>query len=122
MSGDTVEMKGLSLKGIICTLMACIVCILLLGFGLSLIPNQNNPSIDAATNVLSIIATFLMVWRYKEQWLLYMILNVFTVILWALRLIDGSPDGAMMIVMWSAYLVNSVYGYINWSKGVKKII
>jgi nicotinamide mononucleotide transporter len=62
--------------------------------------------------------TFLMVWRYKEQWLVYIILNLFTILMWSIRAVNGSPDGAMMIVMWSAYLVNAVYGYYNWSKGV----
>jgi nicotinamide mononucleotide transporter len=41
-----------------------------LGLVLAMNPDQNTPFIDAATNVLSIIATFLMMWRFKGQWLL----------------------------------------------------
>lgn len=116
MVGKIVEMRGLNTKRKILTVIICILGISGLGFALSLIPSQNTPYIDATTNILSIIATFLMVWRYKEQWLLYIVLNIFTIIMWSVRTIAGSPDGAMMIVMWSAYLINSIYGYYNWNK------
>lgn len=62
-----------------------------------------------------------MVRRFKEQWLVYIVLNLFTVLLWAIRLLEGSSEGMLMIVMWSAYLVNAVYGYYNWNKGAKEV-
>ena len=40
--------------------------------------------------------------------------------MWTSRTIAGSQDGAMMIVMWSAYLINAVYCYYTWSKGAKE--
>lgn len=122
MNGNKVEMRGLKSKGMIITVLICVFGIVGLGFLLSLISGQNSPYIDATTNVLSITATFLMVWRYKEQWILYIVLNVFTILMWSLRTINGSPDGVMMIVMWSAYLINAIYGYFTWSRGVKKIL
>jgi phosphopantetheine adenylyltransferase len=54
----------------------CIVCTVGLGLLLGLNPRQNMPFLDATTNVLSVVATFLMMWRYKEQWLLYILLNI----------------------------------------------
>ncbi|RUS46122.1 nicotinamide riboside transporter PnuC [Cohnella sp. AR92] len=109
------ENRALLLVGAVCA-----VGSLLLGFGLSFIPGQNSPYIDAVTTVLSIVATFLMVRRFKEQWLLYIVLNMFTVLLWVIRTMEGSGEGALMIVMWSAYLVNAGYGYYNWNKGTKE--
>lgn len=117
MIGQTVEMRGLKLKSQIITAIICILGTLGMGFGLSLIHGQNTPYIDATTNVLSIVATFLMVWRYKEQWVLYLVLNGFTIAMWSIRTMAGSHEGPMMIVMWSAYLINAGYGYYNWSKG-----
>lgn len=90
-----------------------------LGYGLSQIAGQNSPYLDAVTNVLSVIATLLMVARFREQWACYIILDGFTVAMWALRLVAGSPDGLIMVVMWSAYLVNAFYGYYVWSKNSK---
>lgn len=109
------EPKGLLLVGAVCVLGS-----LMLGFGLSFIPGQNSPYIDAITTVLSIVATLLMVRRFKEQWLVYIVLNMFTVLLWVIRMLEGSGEGLLMIVMWSAYLVNAVYGYYNWNKGAKE--
>ncbi|MNO03121.1 Nicotinamide riboside transporter PnuC [compost metagenome] len=63
-----------------------------------------------------------MVRRFKEQWLVYIVLNMFTVLLWVIRTLEGSGEGQLMIIMWSAYLINAVYGYYNWSQGAKEAI
>ena len=44
-----------------------------------------------------------------EQWILWMIINVFSITMWSLLL--GTPEGSVtMIIMFSAYLINGVYG------------
>ena len=121
MQGDTVIMRGMSSLALAGVVALCLAASLGLGRLLSLIEGQNTPYIDAATNVLSIAATFLMVWRFKEQWLLYIVLNVFTVAMWFIRTAHGSSDGPMMIVMWSAYLVNACYGWYNWNRGSRRV-
>ena len=115
---DIVRMLKMTRKGIILTLAICLISIAALGYALSLIPTQNTAYIDAATNVLSVIATILMVKRFREQWVCYIALNILSVIMWSIRWAAGSPDGLLMVVMWSAYLINAVYGLINWTRGV----
>ncbi len=115
-----VSMRQLDIRGLVKVAAICVAGSGALGYGLSLIEGQNSPYIDALTTVLSIVATILMVRRYKEQWLVYIVLNVFTVLLWVIRTADGSPDGLLMIVMWSAYLVNAIYGYYTWNKGARE--
>jgi len=119
MSNDVVIMKGLSFIKSAIVYSACIVSIIILGFLLSLIKGQNTPYIDASTNMIGIVATFLMVWRYKEQWVLYIILNLLTITMWFYRLLNGSSDGSIMVVMWVAFFVNSLYGFYNWSMNAK---
>ena len=114
-------MRELTNKYRVYILVITVLSVILLGVLLSLIKGQNNPFIDAITNVLSIIATFLMMYRYKEQWILYITLNCFTVALWIIRLKNGSLEAPIMIIMWSAFLVNAIYGYINWSAGVRAV-
>ena len=114
-------MRQMDLRGLLLVGGGCVMGCLLLGFGLSFIPGQNSPYIDATTTVLSIVATFLMVRRFKEQWLVYIVLNLFTVLLWTIRMLEGSEEGLLMIIMWSAYLVNAVYGYYIWNKGAKEV-
>ncbi|WP_310829553.1 nicotinamide riboside transporter PnuC [Paenibacillus pedocola] len=115
-------MRQMEHKGMFLTFTVCIAGSLLLGFGLSFIPGQNSPYIDAITTVLSVVATILMVRRFKEQWLVYIVLNMFTVLLWVIRTLEGSGEGLLMIVMWSAYLMNAAYGYYNWNKAAKEAL
>ena len=114
-------MRKLTWRGNLLTAAICIISIAVMGYGLSLIQGQNTPYIDATTNVLSIVAAILTLLRYREQWLLYITLNLFTILMWVIRLLHGSSDGILMIVMWSAYLINACYGFYNWSKGVKAL-
>ncbi|SHK25353.1 nicotinamide riboside transporter PnuC [Hespellia stercorisuis] len=75
--------------------------------------------IDATSTTLSVIATLLMLARYSEQWVMWVIVNVASVILWGMALMKGDSGAITLVVMWSAYLFNSVYGYINWRKMAK---
>ncbi|SEU10104.1 nicotinamide riboside transporter PnuC [Paenibacillus sp. NFR01] len=120
MEGGKLAMRQMKVRDMLLVGAVCVAGSVLLGFGLSFIKGQNSPYIDAITTVLSIVATLLMVTRFKEQWLLYIVLNMFTVLLWVIRTAEGSGEGPMMIVMWSAYLMNAVYGYYNWNKGAKE--
>jgi nicotinamide mononucleotide transporter len=116
-SHNMVEMRGLKTKHHIYVGVACVVFTGLLGFSLSTIKTQNTPYIDASTTILSIIATLLMMWRYKEQWILYIVLNILSILMWVIRLQNGSADGSIMIIMWTAFLINAIYGYLVWQKG-----
>lgn len=117
LDGGLVKMKQMSGGAALMVGLICLLTMAALGFGLSLLPGQNNPYLDSATNVLSVSATLMMIRRYREQWAAYIILNVLTVVMWSLRAADGSPEGPLMIVMWSAYLINAFYGWFNWSRG-----
>lgn len=119
---NTLKMRQMSVRKFLCVIVISIIGIEIMGFLLSFIQTQNTPYIDSATNILSIAATILMIKRYKEQWLVYIVLNIFTVIMWLIRIQNGAVEGAMMVVMWSAYLINSVYGYYIWNKGAKEAL
>ena len=62
------------------------------------------------STVFSIVANILMVLRYREQWALWIIVDVVTVIMW---IIAGD---FLMTIMWAIYLVNAVYGWVMWTK------
>ena len=70
--------------------------------------------LDSAAVVISIAAQILMLMRYAEQWLLWILVNVITIILWAVTLIESSGNDWTILVMYIAFLINSVYGAINW--------
>lgn len=116
----TVVMRRLAWSQRAFTAVICIACTVGLGLLLGLNPNQNTPFIDAGTNVLSVAATFLMMWRYKEQWLLYIVLNIVTMVMWALRFMAGGEAGDLMVLMWSLFLLNAIFGYWRWHMGAKE--
>lgn len=120
MQGNTVEMRKLSTKGIVGIAILCIAGTAAYGYWLSTLSGQNTPYVDALTNVLSVMAMLLMAQRYREQWGLFILINVVSIVMWSYRLVNGSQDAATMVAMWSAYLVNSVYGFASWSRGVEK--
>lgn len=115
----TVKMRQLSRPQRLAVAVICIACTMGLGFLLKLNPHQNTPFIDASTNVLSVVATLLMVWRFKEQWLLYILLNIVTIGMWFLRFRAGGTAGDLMILMWSLFLLNAMFGYWRWHVGTK---
>jgi nicotinamide mononucleotide transporter len=113
----TVEMRQLGWPRRFTVAAICIACTFGLGLLLRLNPRQNTPFIDATTNILSVVATFLMMWRYKEQWVLYILLNVVTISMWFLRFRAGGAAGYLRIMMWSVFLVNGVWGCGRWGVG-----
>jgi nicotinamide mononucleotide transporter len=115
-----VEMKQLSAMqiGIVITVSAIVVYVY--GIFLASLEGQVDPFLDSFTNVLTIAAALLMLKRFREFWLMYILVNVFSVLLWMLRLADNDPNSITMIVMWSSYLVNSVYGAFVWFNATKK--
>lgn len=81
---------------------------------------SNFAGLDALAVVLSVFAQFLMMFRYAEQWLLWIIINVITVALWVFVLFTHGGNDWTMLAMWIAFLVNSIYGYVNWIKIAKE--
>lgn len=74
------------------------------------------PIKDASTTVLSVIAMFLMVRRYMEQWVLWVVVNIISVVMWVIFFARGESHSALMVIMWLFYLANSLNGWIIWAR------
>ena len=68
------------------------------------------PYTDAATNVMALFAQILMVKRYREQWALWLLIDVFCIKMWW---VAGNWSMVAMYVAWTA---NCIYGWMNWTK------
>lgn len=75
-----------------------------------------HPYADSANVVLSIAATVLMWGRYREQWACWILVNLTGILMWGLKAWYGTGAGDPALLMWCAFLVNSIYGYWTWSK------
>lgn len=65
---------------------------------------------DAATNVLAIFAQILMVKRYREQWIWWLVIDILCIKMW---FVAGNWS---MVAMYVAWTINCIYGWWNWSK------
>lgn len=74
------------------------------------------PFKDSTTTVLSIVAQALMALAFMEQWALWIITNVVSVIMWVICVTKGEAHAAVMVIMWSFYLLNSINGFRVWTK------
>jgi nicotinamide mononucleotide transporter len=74
------------------------------------------PFKDSATTVLSIVAQALMALAFMEQWALWIITNVISVVMWSICVARGEAHAAVMVIMWVFYLLNSLNGFRVWLK------
>ena len=106
-NSDAVIAKALTVNGWI-GLIAFLVIGTLLFVEILNYYGGSSTGLDGLSTIIVVAAQALMVLRYREQWLLWIVLNIISILLWA--------DNTSMYVMYSAYLLNSLYGYYNWSK------
>ena len=121
MEADSTEVKArnLTAKGWVIMILGSVAAVA----GYSMILNMlggNFALVDSASTTLSVIATILMLARYSEQWVMWIVVNIVSVVLWVMALVQGDSSAVTMLVMWTAYLFNSTYGYINWRKMAKQ--
>ena len=57
--------------------------------------------------------------RYAEQWLCWILVNMSGIAMWIQATMDNGGDGVATLIMWSAFLINSLYGYYNWKSTIK---
>ena len=79
--------------------------------------NDSNPAVDGMTTFLSIIGMFLTVKRYIEQWIIWFIVNVFSLIMW-INVVLGGVKAYSTLIMWSVYVILAIYFYFEWRKEI----
>lgn len=79
------------------------------------------PFKDSTTTVLSIVAQALMALAFMEQWVLWIITNVVSVVMWVICASRGEAHASVMVIMWSFYLLNSINGLRVWLKLSKPV-
>ena len=75
------------------------------------IVNQYNTDqivLDVITTVIGILAQIMLILRFREQWILWFVLDVLCIALWAK---DGNWCLMVQYIFWT---INCVYGYFCW--------
>ena len=73
------------------------------------------PFIDAFSTVASVAAMIISIKMFAEQWLLWIVVDVVTVVMWAVAFANGN-DSIATLIMWMIYLINAVIMQIKWTK------
>lgn len=94
----------------VATIVVTVVSTVLLGTFGEVILGSTLPYIDAFTVALAVIAQLLMVWRYREQWAVWIIIDIASLVMFVML---GQWS---MVVMYIAWTINAFYGWYNWSK------
>lgn len=112
--GDVqVKARRLNWKQRVLLAAGCVVAVIAGGFLLQYL-GDSQPLKDSITTVLSIVAQALMALAFMEQWVLWIITNIVSVVMWVVFLTKGEPHAAVMVIMWSFYLLNSINGLRVW--------
>ena len=85
------------------------ICTIAMGYWLTTI-GSHQAYTDAATNILAIFAQILMVKRYREQWIWWLVIDVLCLKMW---FVAGNWS---MVTMYIAWTINCIYGWYNWNK------
>ena len=75
----------------------------------------NLPMVDSMSTVFSVIAQILMIKRFMEQWIIWIVVDIVSVIMWIAAFFNGGESIAVLI-MWSVFLVNAVIMFVKWLK------
>ena len=94
----------------ITTIIITIVSTFVLGYFGDNVLGSTLSYLDALTVALSVIAQLLMVWRYREQWAIWIFIDVASLVMF---IILGQWS---MVAMYIAWTINAFYGWYNWSK------
>jgi nicotinamide mononucleotide transporter len=73
----------------------------------------SNPFLDALTTTLAFIAQILMIFRYKENWIVWFLMNIVCV---ALFITIGNWCMVAQYVFW---IINTFYGYEIWENATE---
>lgn len=112
-----VEKKEMNLNGKFILCGCVIVATIAYGFMLKWLGGAL-PFIDALSTVVSVVAMIISIKMYAEQWILWIVVDVVTVIMWAIAFAQGN-DSIATLLMWIVYLGNAVVMYVKWIKEAK---
>ncbi len=94
------------------SLILTIICVWIL-----FITKDKNPIIDGITTIFSIVGMYLTVKRAIEQWVIWIVVNGLTAIMWIHIALSGEKVYST-VLMWIVYLILAIYFYRIWKREV----
>lgn len=117
---NNVNVREFTLKNSIIITLSCIVGSLILGYLLTLIPNQRLAFLDSSSNCINLCRMILMILRFKESWWVWLANNIIDLAIWIITFINKGEGSTMMLLVSVGYLLINIYGIIKWNFEAKK--
>lgn len=105
-----VQTRRLSIKLLAWGMLLIALFSWLIGWLLARFTDDPQPYMDAFTTVPAIAAQLLMVLAYREQWYLWLVVDVLAVVMWF------RAENYCMAAQYVFWCVNCIYGYIQWTR------
>lgn len=112
--GNLTQVKRLKPQQSALTVLAIVIFGLVVGKLLTLIPGASDTYLDAFASAVGISNGILLLMRYSEQWLAWLITTVLYLFM------DISSGLYILLVTEIAMLVNTIYGMVKWYLYTKK--
>lgn len=116
---NEVYKKRMSWKQDILLILISAVCVFTYSYILKML-GGNLPIVDSMSTVFSVIAQILMIKRFTEQWVIWIFVDVVSVIMWIIAFFNGGKSVAVLM-MWLVFLANAIIMFIKWLKDSKNI-
>lgn len=117
---NNVTVREFTVRNSLIITISCIIGSLLLGYLLTLIPNQRLAFMDATSNCINLCGVILMILRFKESWWLWLINNVIDLSIWIITFLNKGENSAMMLLVSLGYLLINIYGIVKWQLNLQK--
>lgn len=93
----------------ISTLILMVILIAIFYNNLS-VTDDTQPFLDSITTIPAFIAQILLIMRYREQWVFWLIIDVASILMWI------HAGNWCMVIQFIFWTINCIYGFYNWSK------
>lgn len=112
LSGDSLQIqtRRLSSKILLGVAIMIVLVSLLTGWLLAQYTDDPQPYMDAFTTVPAIAAQLLMVLAFREQWYLWLVVDVLAVVMW------WRAENYCMVAQYAFWCANCIYGYRQWKR------
>jgi len=105
----TVETRALNKLTLLFIVTHSLFTILVFETVLSAIGGEQ-PFMDSLTTVFAIVAQLLMICRYRESWLFWLVVDIACIIMWY------NERNWCMTAQYIFWTMNCIYGLIKWNK------
>lgn len=109
-----VKIRKFTFKKSLAVILSCITGSILFGCLLSLIPGQQLAFMDSTIDCLDICALVLLNLRYRENWVLWILSGILSIIVWIIALANGGENAFMRLIAVIGFLIINTYGAIKW--------